>query len=72
MRSCLQLEYKENSRFNREEDPPSFAFKAMEQRVADAERRLERLEKQERKSETIGKSMEEVMRLQLKDIKFNE
>lgn len=47
-------------------------MKAMEQRMRDVESRIDRMEKQDRKAESIVRNVEEIKSLQLKDIQFNE
>lgn len=47
-------------------------MKAIEQRMREVETRIDRMEKQDRKAESIARNVEEIKSLQLKDIQFNE
>lgn len=47
-------------------------MKAIEQRMREVESRLDRIEKQDKKAESIARNVEEIKSLQLKDIQFNE
>lgn len=47
-------------------------MKAIEQRMREVESRIDRMEKQDKKAESIARNVEEIKSLQLKDIQFNE
>lgn len=72
MRSCEQLEQKENARMSHKQDTQAHPLKVIEQRMLEVEKRLEKMEKHDRKADLITKNVEELMQMQLKDIKANE
>lgn len=47
-------------------------MKAIEQRMREVESRIDRIEKQDKKAESIARNVEEIKSLQLKDIQFND
>ena len=55
-----------------ESETGNSSMKAIEQRMREVETRIDRMEKQDRKAESIARNVEEIKSLQLKDIQFNE